>query len=168
MHVGVDDTPHREYISQTISRDAEVGRNGIYKLERDDAVTPIGRWLRRIHLDEIPQLWNVLRGDMSLVGPRPERPEFVAMLETEIPFWNRRLLIKPGVTGWAQVRCGYSSDCASSADKLSYDLWYIRHKSFAVDLAVCLKTAALMVSSLFPRSRRPAPSFARIGKGAKP
>jgi lipopolysaccharide/colanic/teichoic acid biosynthesis glycosyltransferase len=103
---------------------------------------------------------------MSIVGPRPERPEFVAMLEKEMRFWSRRLLIKPGVTGWAQVRSGYSSDCASCADKLSYDLWYIRHRTLAVDLAVCVETACLVLSSLFPGIFRPRRPFARIEKGS--
>jgi lipopolysaccharide/colanic/teichoic acid biosynthesis glycosyltransferase len=91
---------------------------------------------------------------MSLVGPRPERPEFVAMLENEVPYWSRRLLVRPGMTGWAQVRCGYATDCASSAEKLSYDFWYMRHSNLAVDLAVCVRTLVLMVEILDPRARR--------------
>ena len=117
----------------------------------DPRVTGIGRILRRTHLDELPQLWNVLKGEMSIVGPRPERPEFVAMLEAEVPYWSRRLLTKPGLTGWAQVRCGYASDCATSAEKLAYDFWYLRHGNAVVDLAVCLRTLVLMVEVLLPR-----------------
>jgi exopolysaccharide biosynthesis polyprenyl glycosylphosphotransferase len=154
------------YKFRTMVADAEAAGRPQWCVDDDERVTPVGRLLRRAHLDEIPQLWNVLKGDMSIVGPRPERPELVAMLEKEMPFWSRRLLIKPGVTGWAQVRSGYSADCASCADKLSYDLWYIRHRSLAVDLAVCMKTAALMVSSLFLRSSAPSQRFARPGKGA--
>jgi exopolysaccharide biosynthesis polyprenyl glycosylphosphotransferase len=120
----------------------------------DPRVTGVGRFMRRTHLDELPQLWNVLRGDMSLVGPRPERPEFVAMLEREIPYWSRRLLVRPGMTGWAQVRCGYATDCASSAEKLSYDFWYMRHSNLAVDLAVCVRTLVLMAEIADPRARR--------------
>jgi exopolysaccharide biosynthesis polyprenyl glycosylphosphotransferase len=126
----------------------------VYAQADDPRVTGIGRFMRRTHLDELPQLWNVLRGDMSLVGPRPERPEFVAMLEREVPYWSRRLLVRPGMTGWAQVRCGYATDCASSAEKLSYDFWYMRHSSLAVDLAVCVRTLVLMVEILNPRARR--------------
>jgi exopolysaccharide biosynthesis polyprenyl glycosylphosphotransferase len=126
----------------------------VYAQQDDPRVTGVGRFMRRTHLDELPQLWNVLRGDMSLVGPRPERPEFVAMLEAEVPYWSRRLLVRPGMTGWAQVRCGYATDCASSAEKLSYDFWYMRHSNLAVDLAVCVRTLMLMVEILDPRARR--------------
>jgi exopolysaccharide biosynthesis polyprenyl glycosylphosphotransferase len=164
--LGEGGRPFTIYKFRTMVVDAEAPGQPEWATEGDKRVTPVGRVLRRAHLDEIPQLWNVLRGDMSIVGPRPERPEFVAMLEKEMPFWSRRLLIKPGVTGWAQVRSGYSADCASCADKLSYDLWYIRHRTLAVDLAVCVKTASLMVSSLFPSMPRPRRPFARIGKGA--
>ena len=126
----------------------------VYAQADDPRVTGLGRFMRRTHLDELPQLWNVLRGDMSLVGPRPERPEFVAMLEREVPYWSRRLLVRPGMTGWAQVRCGYATDCASSAEKLSYDFWYMRHSNLAVDLAVCVRTLVLMAEILNPRARR--------------
>jgi exopolysaccharide biosynthesis polyprenyl glycosylphosphotransferase len=163
--LGEGGRPFTIYKFRTMVADAEAPGQPEWAAEGDQRVTPVGRFLRRAHLDEIPQLWNVLKGDMSIVGPRPERPEFVAMLEKEMPFWSRRLLIKPGVTGWAQVRSGYSADCASCADKLSYDLWYIRHRTLAVDLAVCVKTASLVLSSLFPRIPRPRRPFARIGKG---
>ena len=120
----------------------------------DPRVTGVGRFMRRTHLDELPQLWNILRGDMSMVGPRPERPEFVTMLEEEVPYWSRRLLMKPGVTGWAQVRCGYATDSVSSAEKLSYDFWYMRHNNLAVDLAVCVRTLLLALEVLSPRHMR--------------
>ena len=126
----------------------------VYAQRNDARVTGVGRVLRRTHLDELPQLWNVLKGEMSIVGPRPERPEFVGMLEKEVPYWSRRLLVRPGMTGWAQVRCGYASDCASAAEKLSHDLWYMRHSNLAVDLAVCLRTLGLVVEILDPRARR--------------
>ena len=125
----------------------------VYAQANDPRVTGVGRFMRRTHLDELPQLWNVLRGDMSLVGPRPERPEWVRELEQDVPYWSRRLLVRPGMTGWAQVRCGYASDCASSAEKLSYDFWYMRHSNFAVDLAVCVRTLVLVVEILDPRAR---------------
>lgn len=125
----------------------------VYAQQDDPRVTGVGRFMRHTHLDELPQLWNVLRGDMSLVGPRPERPEFVAMLEQEVPYWSRRLLVRPGMTGWAQVRCGYATDCATSAEKLSYDFWYMRHSNLAVDLAVCVRTLVLMLEIFAPRRR---------------
>ncbi|HEX2495763.1 MAG TPA: sugar transferase, partial [Gaiellaceae bacterium] len=124
---------------RTMRSDAEMGE-AAYAAVGDPRVTRVGRVLRMTHLDELPQLWNVLRGDMSVVGPRPERPEFIPMLEEAVPFFSRRLLIKPGVTGWAQLRADYSSDAKGAADKLSYDLWYLRHRNLVVDLAICAKT----------------------------
>jgi lipopolysaccharide/colanic/teichoic acid biosynthesis glycosyltransferase len=127
------------YKFRTMKLDAE--REGpTLPSEDDPRATGIGRVLRRTHLDELPQLWNVLKGDMSIVGPRPERPEFIASLEEAVPFWNRRLLVKPGITGWAQVRCEYGVDRETMAKKLSYDLWYLRHRSLLVDFAICAMT----------------------------
>ena len=124
---------------RTMCVDAETDR-ATYAQVGDARVTRLGRALRTSHLDELPQFWNVLKGDMSIVGPRPERPEFIPMLEEAVPFFSRRLLIKPGVTGWAQLRSDYSSDVEGAADKLSYDLWYLRHRNLVVDLAICAKT----------------------------
>ena len=101
--------------------------------------------MRRLRLDELPQLWNVLRGEMSLVGPRPERPEFLAELSGRVPYWTRRHLIKPGLTGWAQVRQGYAASADETATKLSYDLWYLRHRGLTVDLAILLRTLAVVI-----------------------
>ena len=123
----------------------------VFAQASDPRASGAGRFLRRTHLDELPQLWNVLAGDMSIVGPRPERPEFVTMLEADVPFWSRRLLLKPGMTGWAQVRYGYATDCASSAEKLSYDFWYMRHGNLAVDIAVCFRTVAQELAIFDPR-----------------
>jgi exopolysaccharide biosynthesis polyprenyl glycosylphosphotransferase len=134
---------------RTMSVDAE-DEAPRFAQERDARVTPIGRVLRQTHLDELPQLWNVLHGEMSVVGPRPERPEFVDLLEETVPFWTRRLLVKPGITGWAQLRCGYAFDTDSAAEKLSYDLWYLRNRNLVVDLAICAQT----VSTLLLRSGR--------------
>ena len=135
---------------RTMRADAEDHASPRYAQVGDDRVTRVGGILRRMHLDELPQLWNVLRGEMSIVGPRPERPEFVDLLEQTVPFWTRRLLVKPGITGWAQLRCGYASDDASAAEKLSYDLWYLRNRNVVVDLAICFQT----VLSLLSRSGR--------------
>lgn len=163
--LGEGGRPFTIYKFRTMVTDAEATGKPQWCVDGDERITCVGRLLRRAHLDELPQLWNVLKGDMSIVGPRPERPEFVRMLEKEMPFWSRRLLIRPGVTGWAQVRSGYSADCASCADKLSYDLWYIRHRSLIVDLAVCLQTAWLMVGSMFMRGT--SDRLTRLGKGAE-
>ena len=133
------------YKFRTMRQDAEEGR-ATWAQEHDPRTTGIGRILRRTRMDELPQLWNVLRGDMSIVGPRPERPEFLTELQETVPFWTRRHLVKPGITGWAQVRRGYTSDAEGTADKLSYDLWYLRHRSLAVDLAICARTFTTLVS----------------------
>jgi exopolysaccharide biosynthesis polyprenyl glycosylphosphotransferase len=134
---------------RTMRVDAESERPA-FAQEGDPRVTRLGRWLRRTHADELPQLWDVLKGDMSVVGPRPERPEFIPMLEAAVPFFTRRLLVKPGITGWAQLRRDYASDCEGAAEKLSYDLWYLRHRTLTVDLAICAKT----VSTVFLRPGR--------------
>jgi exopolysaccharide biosynthesis polyprenyl glycosylphosphotransferase len=130
---------------RTMDQAAEAPGMPVYAEENDPRVTPSGRFLRRTHLDELPQLWNVLKGEMSLVGPRPERPEFVRMLETTVPFQARRVLIKPGITGWAQLRCDYASDSESATDRLAYDLWYLRHRNLTVDLAICAKTFSALL-----------------------
>jgi exopolysaccharide biosynthesis polyprenyl glycosylphosphotransferase len=135
---------------RTMEEAAEAPGRPVYAEENDPRVTPTGRFLRRTHLDELPQLWNVLKGEMSIVGPRPERPEFVRILETTVPFQARRVLIKPGITGWAQLRCDYASDSEGAADRLSYDLWYLRHRNLTVDLAICAKTFSALV---FQRGR---------------
>jgi exopolysaccharide biosynthesis polyprenyl glycosylphosphotransferase len=133
------------YKFRTMCSDAEPNGRPSFTVERDPRITRLGRVLRMTHLDELPQLWDVLKGDMSIVGPRPERPEFIPMLEEAVPFFNRRLLIKPGVTGWAQLRADYASDSDGAAEKLSYDLWYLRHRNLVVDLAICAKTVTSVV-----------------------
>jgi lipopolysaccharide/colanic/teichoic acid biosynthesis glycosyltransferase len=92
---------------------------------------------------------------MSIVGPRPERPEVASSLEDAVPYWSRRLLVKPGVTGWAQVSCGYVADCEKMADKLSYDLWYLRNQSVLVDLAICVRTVGQQLGSLLAHRTSP-------------
>jgi exopolysaccharide biosynthesis polyprenyl glycosylphosphotransferase len=124
---------------RTMGADAEAP-GPLFAQRADPRVTRVGRVLRRTHVDELPQLWNVLKGEMSIVGPRPERPEFIPMLEEAVPFFTRRLLVKPGITGWAQLRHDYASDADGAAEKLSYDLWYLRHRNLVVDLAICVKT----------------------------
>ncbi|HWC27098.1 MAG TPA: sugar transferase [Solirubrobacteraceae bacterium] len=113
----------------------------------DPRVTRVGQLLRRLHIDELPQLYNVLRGEMSLVGPRPEQPELVARLESGLAFYSRRHLVKPGLTGWAQIRCGYARSESGSAWKLCHDLYYLRHRSLAFDLEILVRTIAVLASS---------------------
>ena len=130
---------------RTMREDAEAPGCPAYAAKDDPRATRVGRFLRRTHLDELPQLWNVLKGDMSIVGPRPERPEFIPTLEDAVPFFTRRLLVTPGITGWAQLRRDYASDTEGAADKLSYDLWYLRHRNLLVDLAICAKTFSSII-----------------------
>ena len=137
--VGEGGRPFTMLKFRTMRADAEAPGPAFAQLE-DPRVTNVGRVLRRTHVDELPQLWNVLRGEMSIVGPRPERPEFIPTLEEAVPFFTRRLLVKPGITGWAQLRHDYASDADGAAEKLSYDLWYLRHRNLVVDLAICVKT----------------------------
>jgi lipopolysaccharide/colanic/teichoic acid biosynthesis glycosyltransferase len=108
----------------------------------DDRITPVGHLLRRLHIDELPQLWLVLTGEMSLVGPRPEQPSIVGDLEARFPYYDRRHLIKPGITGWAQVRCGYGGSHLGSAWKLCHDLYYLKKRSMLFDLLIILETAS--------------------------
>jgi exopolysaccharide biosynthesis polyprenyl glycosylphosphotransferase len=124
---------------RTMSQDAE--KDGVrLTLDKDERITRLGNFLRRTHLDEFPQFWNVLRGEMSLVGPRAERPEWVVQFEKQIPFYRARLLVKPGVTGWAQVNYAYYVTVEEMAVKLEYDLYYIKHRNLLMDLAILLRT----------------------------
>jgi lipopolysaccharide/colanic/teichoic acid biosynthesis glycosyltransferase len=134
------------YKFRTMVVDAEADGSAVWARARDPRVTSAGRVLRRLRLDELPQLWNVLRGTMSVVGPRPERPELSAVLSSTLPFWSHRLLLKPGITGWAQVNDGYAADAAAAETKLSYDLWYLRHRSLLVDAAICLRTLSRLAA----------------------
>ena len=125
---------------RSMREDAEAQTGAVWAAAGDSRVTPVGAFLRRTRLDEIPQLWNVLKGDMSLVGPRPERPEFVAALTEQIPFYGLRHAVRPGVTGWAQVRYTYGASVEDALEKLQYDLFYIKHATIAFDLFVLFST----------------------------
>lgn len=129
---------------RTMRPDAEAGCGPVWARANDDRVTPVGRWLRKTRLDELPQVINVLRGEMSIIGPRPERPEFVDQLAASIPFYRARHAVRPGITGWAQVRYGYGSSVTDARIKLEYDLYYVRHCGFYLDALILLKTAAVM------------------------
>ena len=113
--------------------------------EKDPRITKIGRWLRLARIDELPQLWNILKGDMSLVGPRPERPEFDAQLRKEIPYYDVRYLVKPGITGWAQVCYPYGASIEDAYQKVAYDLYYIKNYSLLLDAAIALKTIRVVL-----------------------
>jgi len=113
---------------------------GEWTAEGDPRVTPIGRLLRRTHLDELPQVINILRGELSIVGPRPEQPHYVADLEAKLPFYGLRHLVRPGLTGWAQVKFGYAGDATGALEKLQYDFWYLRHQSVGTDLRIVGRT----------------------------
>jgi exopolysaccharide biosynthesis polyprenyl glycosylphosphotransferase len=112
----------------------------------DARITPLGRILRRLHLDELPQGWNILRGEMSLIGPRPEQPVYVEMMQREIDFYNTRLSVRPGLTGWAQINYGYGAGVEGARVKLSYDLYYIKRQSPTVDILILARTAFAVLS----------------------
>ena len=111
----------------------------------DSRITTIGKILRKTRIDEIPQFWNVLKGEMSLVGPRPERPEFVELLRREIPFYVQRHLVKPGLTGWAQINYPYGASVEDARNKLTYDLYYVKHSSLTLDFQILLRTVGTIM-----------------------
>ena len=124
---------------RTMAQNAEAN-GAVWAAKNDPRVTPLGRFMRKTRLDEIPQLWNVLCGDMAFVGPRPERPEFVQWLANEIPYYDLRHIIRPGITGWAQVRYQYGASLEETRQKLEYDLYYVKHLSLGLDLLIMFET----------------------------
>lgn len=142
--VGHRGRPFTAYKFRTMRKDAEK-QGAVWAAKDDPRVTKIGRVLRNTRLDEIPQLWNVLRGDMAFVGPRPERPEFVQWLSREIPFYDLRHMIRPGITGWAQVRYQYGASLEETKRKLEYDLYYVKHQSIGLDLLVMFETIKTII-----------------------
>lgn len=131
------------YKFRTMRADAEADSGPTWAGDNDPRITRVGHYLRKMRLDEIPQLWNVLRGDMAFVGPRPERPEFVAWLSREIPFYNLRHLVLPGITGWAQVNYPYGASLEESKEKLCYDLYYVKNMSVGFDLLIMFHTVKI-------------------------
>ncbi len=125
---------------RTMRKDAEADGKARLASENDPRVTRVGNFLRKTRLDELPQFWNVMRGEMSLVGPRAERPELVAEFQRQIPFYRARLLVKPGLTGWAQINYGYVASVTETGVKLEYDLYYIKHRTLAMDIQIVLRT----------------------------
>lgn len=130
---------------RTMFVDAEKDGRARWATEDDDRITRVGRLLRKSRLDELPQILNVLRGEMSLVGPRPERPEFIAELQEQIPFYRTRLMVKPGITGWAQVQYSYGSTTEDALIKLQHDFYYIQYWSFWTDLYILYRTVGVML-----------------------
>ena len=130
---------------RSMRTDAEKGGTPIWAKDGDDRITRVGRFIRKTRLDELPQLWNVVRGDMSFVGPRPERPFFVAELSKAIPFYQQRHAVKPGLTGWAQVKYRYGSSLEDAMEKLRYDLYYIKHVSIFFDLTIVFDTVKVVL-----------------------
>jgi sugar transferase (PEP-CTERM system associated) len=148
--VGENDRPFKLYKFRSMRIDAE--QNGArWATVDDDRVTRVGRFIRKVRLDELPQLWNVLRGDMSIVGPRPERPQFVEQFKQRIPYYGLRHCVRPGLTGWAQLRYPYGASEADAIEKLRYDLFYVKNHGFQFDLMVVLQTVEVV---LFGRGGR--------------
>jgi sugar transferase (PEP-CTERM system associated) len=130
---------------RTMRLDAEAATGPVWSTDNDPRITRLGHFMRRTRLDEIPQLWNILKGQMSLVGPRPERPSFVSQLTEQIPFYGQRHVVKPGLTGWAQVRYTYGASVEDAIQKLQYDLYYIKNMSIALDIVIVLETVKTVV-----------------------
>ena len=144
--VGRSGQPFTMFKFRTMREDAEVETGPVWATPSDRRVTPLGRWLRRARLDEVPQLWNVFKGEMSLVGPRPERPYFVEKLAGQIPLYSRRHRVQPGITGLAQVKWRYDSDIDDVRQKLKYDLFYIENMSLQMDAKILLQTVRTALS----------------------
>jgi exopolysaccharide biosynthesis polyprenyl glycosylphosphotransferase len=130
---------------RSMRNDAERQTGPMWARENDDRITRVGAFLRKCRLDELPQLWNVLRGDMSFVGPRPERPYFVELLKPKIPYFDLRHYVQPGITGWAQVMYPYGASVEDAYHKLEYDLYYAKNISFRIDALVLLKTILVVI-----------------------
>jgi exopolysaccharide biosynthesis polyprenyl glycosylphosphotransferase len=143
--LGQSAKPYKIIKFRTMVKDAESDGQAQWASEDDQRVTKFGRFLRRTHLDEFPQFLNVLKGEMSLVGPRSERPSLVNKLQEDVPFYRARLLVKPGVTGWAQINYGYPETVDQTIDKLEYDLYYIKNRTILLDLRIILGTPATIL-----------------------
>ena len=143
--LGLQGKPFTLVKFRSMRADAESGSGAVWAQKDDPRVTPIGRFMRRFRIDEIPQLYNALKGEMSIVGPRPERPEFVETLEEEIPFYRQRLVVKPGITGWAQISYKYGDSLEDTITKLEYDLFYVKSLTPMIDLYVMFHTVKVIL-----------------------
>ena len=144
---------------RSMVQDAEKLSGPVWAQENDPRVTRVGRIMRRLRIDELPQIWNVLKGEMSFVGPRPERDVFVQQLEKVVPYYRERFTVKPGITGWAQVNYGYGASVADAIEKLNYDLFYIKNMSFMMDLLVLMRTVKIVLFGHGVTVIRIVPSF---------
>ena len=149
IRLGRGGRPFTIFKVRTMAHECESLTGACWSVPGDSRITPLGRWLRKTHLDELPQLWNVLRGDMSLVGPRPERPEFAPQLEKALPHYRERLLVRPGVTGLAQVQLPPDTDLQSVRLKLAYDLYYVAKGGWWFDGRLLGATLGKMVGLPF-------------------
>jgi len=136
---------------RTMVEEAETLTGPVWAIEKDPRITRVGRWLRKIRLDEFPQILNVLKGEMSFIGPRPERPYFVAQLQEKIPYYANRHTVKPGITGWAQIRYHYGATIEDAEEKLQYDLYYVKNVSLFLDMLILLSSIQVV---LFGRGAR--------------
>ena len=144
LRTGLYGKPFRVYKFRSMYQDAEK-RGAQWASQRDPRITRVGYWLRVLRIDELPQIWNVLCGEMSLIGPRPERPEFDVKLKEAIPYYEMRYLVKPGITGWAQVLYAYGASFEDAYEKLAYDLYYIKNYSLWLDIVIVLKTIRVVL-----------------------
>lgn len=147
VRVGVNNREFTLYKFRSMYVDAESRTGAVWAQRHDPRVTPLGRWLRRLRLDELPQLVNVLRGEMAIVGPRPERPEFVKTLSEQIPYYGQRHCVKPGITGWAQINHKYGDTLEDTIIKLEFDLYYIKNLAFSLDTYIMFHTLRVMLFS---------------------
>ena len=145
--VGLNGRTFTLFKFRSMYADAELRTGAVWATVDDPRITPVGRWLRKLRLDELPQLWNVVKGDMSIVGPRPERPEFVDVLADQIPYYRQRLAVKPGITGWAQINHKYGDTELDALIKLEYDLYYIKNLAPTLDFYIIFQTLKVMLLS---------------------
>ena len=149
--VGLYSEPFDILKLRSMRQDAEVAGTAVWAAEQDPRITRIGRFIRKVRIDELPQCWSVLTGQMSFVGPRPERPQFVADLERELPFYAERHMVKPGITGWAQINYPYGASVEDARHKLEYDLYYAKNYTPFLDIVILLQTLRVV---LWPEGAR--------------
>jgi lipopolysaccharide/colanic/teichoic acid biosynthesis glycosyltransferase len=154
LRLGRSGRPFRMYKLRTMAHDCEAATGPVWSAAGDPRVTHVGRWLRATHLDELPQLWNVLRGEMSLIGPRPERPEIAAVIERVLPEFRARLQVRPGITGLAQIQLPADTDLNAVRHKLASDLLYVRNVGPALDARIAAATICRFVGHLFAAASR--------------